>query len=224
MDCLERLDDTTLPAKEAFFSRLKNEGISDEDYASCQEAWRENNMTTLREFLVWYNKRNVVPFLQATDRQLVFFSIPGSDLALHVKGASGEDLLYAFQREEEISSSPRQRSRGWRCILYLSPLSRERGHQATSGRVRRGHSTVSIDRRLRCQRIVVEVPRARHADEMVHMMKGRERVPTRIGAAVPVDGCGMVDVGIRTHGTRHTTSDQRSREENRQPSGGPVVQ
>ena len=31
MDCLERLDDTALPSKEAFFSRLKNEGISDED-------------------------------------------------------------------------------------------------------------------------------------------------------------------------------------------------
>ena len=38
MDCLERLDNTALPPKEAFFSRLKNEGISDEDYVSCQEA------------------------------------------------------------------------------------------------------------------------------------------------------------------------------------------
>ena len=38
MDRLERLDDTALPSKQAFFSRLKNEGISDEDYASCQEA------------------------------------------------------------------------------------------------------------------------------------------------------------------------------------------
>ena len=36
MDRLERLDDTVLPPKEAFFSRLKNEGISDEDYASCR--------------------------------------------------------------------------------------------------------------------------------------------------------------------------------------------
>ena len=38
MDRLERLDDTALPPKEAFFSRPKNEGISDDDYASCQEA------------------------------------------------------------------------------------------------------------------------------------------------------------------------------------------
>ena len=65
MDCLERLDDTALPAKEAFFSQLKNEGISNEDYVGCQEAWRDNGMTTLRDFLIWYNNRDVVPFLQA---------------------------------------------------------------------------------------------------------------------------------------------------------------
>ena len=65
MDRLERIDDTALPPKEALFSRLKNEGISDEDYASCQEVWCDNGMTTLRDFLVWYNNRDVVPFLQA---------------------------------------------------------------------------------------------------------------------------------------------------------------
>ena len=51
MDCLERLDDTALPPKEAFFSRLKNEG----------------------DFLVWYNNRDVVPFLQAVDRQFALY-------------------------------------------------------------------------------------------------------------------------------------------------------
>ena len=73
MDRLERIDDTALPAKEAFFSRLKNEGISDEDYASCQEAWRDNDMTTLRDFLV-------VPFLQAIDRQFAFYQQRGIDM------------------------------------------------------------------------------------------------------------------------------------------------
>ena len=73
MDCLESLDDTALPPIEAFFSRLKNEGISDEDYASCQEAWCDIGMTTLRDFLVWYNNRDVVPFLLAIDRQFAFY-------------------------------------------------------------------------------------------------------------------------------------------------------
>ena len=80
MDCLTRLDDTVLPPKEAFFSQLKNEGISDEDYVGCRVAWRENGMTTLRYFLVWYNNRDMVPFLQAIDRQFAFYQQRGIDL------------------------------------------------------------------------------------------------------------------------------------------------
>ena len=56
------------------------------------------------------------------------------------------------------------------------------------------------------------------------MTTGGGRLPPRIGAAIRTDGCRIVDVGIRTHGTSHTASDQRTREENRQTSGGRVVQ
>ena len=96
MDRLERLDDTVLPPKEAFFSRLKNEGISDEDYASCQEAWCNNGMTTLRDFLVWYNNRDVVPFLQAIDRQFAFYQQRGIDMFKQGISVPGLTLLYLF--------------------------------------------------------------------------------------------------------------------------------
>ena len=96
MDRLERLDDTALPSKQAFFSRLKNEGISDEDYASCQEAWRDNAMTTLRDFLVWYNNRDVVHFLQAIDRQFAFYHQRGIDMFKQVISVPGLTLLYLF--------------------------------------------------------------------------------------------------------------------------------
>ena len=96
MDRLERLDDTALPPKEAFFSRLKNEGISDEDYACCQEAWRENDMTTLRDCLVWYNNRDVVPFLQAIDRQFAFYQQRGIDMFKQVISVPGLTMLYLF--------------------------------------------------------------------------------------------------------------------------------
>ena len=110
MDCLERLDDRLLPPKEAFFSQLKNEGISDEDYVGCQVAWRDNGMMTLRDFLVWYNNRDVVPFLQAIAIRLLpttrYRHVQSgrqrtqSDLALPVQRSSGEDVLHAIQREE----------------------------------------------------------------------------------------------------------------------------
>ena len=50
MDDLLKLDDRALPPQEAFYSRLKNEGISDEDYALCQVAWCDNGMKTMRTF------------------------------------------------------------------------------------------------------------------------------------------------------------------------------
>ena len=96
MDCLERLDDTALPPKEVFFSRLKNEGISDEDYASCQEAWRHNDMTTLRDFLLWYKSRDVVPFLQDIDRQFAFYQQRGIDMFKQGISVLGLTLLYLF--------------------------------------------------------------------------------------------------------------------------------
>ena len=109
MDRLEKLDDTALPPKEAFFSRLKNEGISDEDYTSCQEAWRDNDMTTLRDFLVWYNdmttlrdflvwynNMDVVPFLQAIDRQFDFYQQRGVDMFKQGISVPGLTMLYLF--------------------------------------------------------------------------------------------------------------------------------
>ena len=62
MGSVGKLDDRALPPQAAFFSQLKNEGISDEDYARCQVVWRDNGMAMLREYLIWYNNRDIVPF------------------------------------------------------------------------------------------------------------------------------------------------------------------
>ena len=70
MDDLQMFEDRAQPPQEAFYSRFKNEGISDEDYALCQVAWCDNGMKTMRHFLVLYNNRDVIPFLQAIDKQL----------------------------------------------------------------------------------------------------------------------------------------------------------
>ena len=37
MDCWEKFDETSLPPKEAFYSELNLEGISDEDYPHAQK-------------------------------------------------------------------------------------------------------------------------------------------------------------------------------------------
>ena len=61
MDGVGKLDDCVLPPQAAFYSQLKNEDISDADYARRQAVWHDNGMTTLRDFLVWYNNRDALP-------------------------------------------------------------------------------------------------------------------------------------------------------------------
>ena len=96
MDDQVKLDDRALPPQESFYSRLKNEGIPDEDYALCQAAWCDNGMKTMRDFLVWYNNRDVVPFLHATDKQFAFYQQQNIDMFKDGIGVPGLTLLYLF--------------------------------------------------------------------------------------------------------------------------------
>ena len=47
MNSFERFIETKLPPKDAFFSSLKNEGISDEDYVHAQTVWAEFDIKTV---------------------------------------------------------------------------------------------------------------------------------------------------------------------------------
>ena len=69
---LSKLVCESLPPKEAFHSELKNEDISDQNYAYCEQIWRDHDMKTFRDFLIWYNNRDVVPFLEAIEKQFLF--------------------------------------------------------------------------------------------------------------------------------------------------------
>ena len=59
MDSVKRLNETQLPPKETFYSRLSGEGISDEDYEHTQQVWKEFGMKTLRNYHDLYNKSDV---------------------------------------------------------------------------------------------------------------------------------------------------------------------
>ena len=60
MDSLEKLKETKLPPKEAFYSRLNDGGISDEDYAHAQKVWRMFKMEYFKEYHELYNKVDVL--------------------------------------------------------------------------------------------------------------------------------------------------------------------
>ena len=60
MDSLEKLKETTLLLKEAFYSRLNVEGISDEDYAHAQKVWKTFKMEYFKDYHELYNKVDVL--------------------------------------------------------------------------------------------------------------------------------------------------------------------
>ena len=60
MDSLERLDETKLPPKEAFYSKLTGEGISNEDYERAKKVWKVFGMKTLQDYHDLYNVTDVL--------------------------------------------------------------------------------------------------------------------------------------------------------------------
>jgi len=49
VDSVDKLAETALPPKEAFYSRLNDENISDEGYERAETVWKEFGIRTLRE-------------------------------------------------------------------------------------------------------------------------------------------------------------------------------
>ena len=60
MDSLEKLKETKLPPKEAFYSRLNDEDISDEDYEHAIKVWKTFGMKTLQDYHDLYNEADVL--------------------------------------------------------------------------------------------------------------------------------------------------------------------
>ena len=59
VDCMRKLDETSLPPKDAFYSQLTGEGITDEDYQHAQTVWKEFNIETIEDYHKLYNLSDV---------------------------------------------------------------------------------------------------------------------------------------------------------------------
>ena len=60
MDSLQKLNETRLPPKSAFYSKLHNVEISNEDYAHAKTVWEEFGCKTMRDYHDLYNKCDVL--------------------------------------------------------------------------------------------------------------------------------------------------------------------
>ena len=50
VDCLKKIDETSLPPKEEFVSKLTGEGITDEDYQLAHTVWKEFNIESMKDY------------------------------------------------------------------------------------------------------------------------------------------------------------------------------
>ena len=57
---VEKLNDTELPPKSSFYSKLNDSDISDEDYEHAQRVWKEFGIKTLKDYHLLYNVSDVL--------------------------------------------------------------------------------------------------------------------------------------------------------------------
>ena len=59
MDCAEKLNDTKLPAKKHFYSKLTNKDISDKDYKHAKQVWKAFGCQTMKDYHNLYLESDV---------------------------------------------------------------------------------------------------------------------------------------------------------------------
>lgn len=89
---LSQLEEPQLPPREAFH---------------CQRAWTEKGMRTLRDFFVWYNNLDVVPFVEALEKKSQFWRRYGVDTLKEAIRLPGLALKFkmSFLKEQGLHLS-----------------------------------------------------------------------------------------------------------------------
>ncbi|XP_019633364.1 PREDICTED: uncharacterized protein LOC109476787 [Branchiostoma belcheri] len=159
MDDLRKLDHAQLPPAEAFYSRLRGTHISPDDYAYCQKVWEECDMKTMKDFLIWYNNKDVVPMLEAIQKMVDFYKDLGIDMLKDGISVPGLTLKYLFMNlksneyftlvgNEEVYKLFKQNIVGGPSIIF------HRHHQKGKTYIRQKEMTDSGKQPKLCQKVI----------------------------------------------------------------------
>ena len=99
---------TKLPARKHFFDDLNDKELSIQDYNLCLKAWKENNMQTFADYLMYYNNLDTGPFVLAIQKMIDILKkrniSPFKD-AISLPGISQKLLFQNCKDSFELSGS-----------------------------------------------------------------------------------------------------------------------
>ena len=117
MDSEEKFNDTKIPPREAFYSKLSGRGITEKDYKHAWNVWNTFNMKTFKEYHELYNETDVLLLADVFENfrdlclkiygldPVYYFTAPGlawdaclkiTDIDLEL--LSDEDMLLLFEK------------------------------------------------------------------------------------------------------------------------------
>lgn len=115
-DSLDKLEEKQLPPIEAFYSSLKKSNslctkkdpTGKQNYAMLQRTWEEQKMETMRDMLQWYNNLDVIPFVEAVEKQKAYYYSMELDMfkdAVSIPGLA-EKIMFQSSRQSVKVSLP----------------------------------------------------------------------------------------------------------------------
>jgi len=127
LDVLKRTD---FPTHDEFYSKMKEENISVEDYKRCKKVWEEKGMKSLRDLLIYYNNEDVRHFIPALEKQNAFYksrnldfksaiSVPGLAIQYLFKLKDPEAPIFLFgERFKDIYELIKRNIRGGLSMVF----------------------------------------------------------------------------------------------------------
>ena len=109
VDCMKKFDETSLSPKEAFYSKLACEGITDEDYHYAQTVWKEFNIESMKDYYNLYNLSDVLLLTDVFENfRNMCMNHYGLDPAWHFSapGLAWDDALKIAKVQLELLSDP----------------------------------------------------------------------------------------------------------------------
>ena len=97
----KKLEQAKLPPIEEFYNSLKCTPLAEEEYNVCINAWNDNKMTTMKDFLEWYNNLDVIPFVEAIEKMKQFYKTKKLDIFKDGVSLPGISLKYLMSSTNE---------------------------------------------------------------------------------------------------------------------------